>query len=494
VLIFASLLVAAGAAAAYSILKDPVYKASSQIQFVDLSEDLTALGTPVVPQGDQAKGAAAKAELITSERVIAAVADDLDGELTEAQVRDSVQTAVDPDTNLVTIENSAAEAGLAARLANSFALQTRSVATREERRRLNDAADRLRDSIRGTNKGSLTRNLTLQRIAALRSLATFARPVTVASVARPPSAPAAPNPVRDSILALFLGLVFGTLAAFLRDSLDRRLTDAHEVQHALEIPMVGYVEAEALGGVGFSRNGSSDEAALAIEQFRILRSNVEFLAPGQDLKTIAVTSPLAEEGKSTVAAGLATASALAGKQVLLVECDLRRPVFAERFGVPAQPGLTDWTVGKANPAEVVRSVPIKRANGASPGADVAVAPRPLNVIVAGSWAPRPAELLGSDRFGEFLRNVASVYELVILDCAPLLPVSDALEVLPQVDAALICVRLDQTTGEQARAARGAIEHFPSRPTGVVVTGVRPGREGYYYGYYSSVAHRSAVTS
>jgi Mrp family chromosome partitioning ATPase len=173
-------------------------------------------------------------------------------------------------------------------------------------------------------------------------------------------------------------------------------------------------------------------------------------------------------------------------------------VFAERFKIAAQPGLTDWVAGKAKPADVLRQVQVSRdAPATEQGAttteldETAGSPRPLNVIAAGSWAPRPAELLGSERFRGFLDNVSKLYDLVVCDCAPLLPVGDTLEIIPKVDAALICVRLDQTTHEQALAAKAAIEHFPARPTGVVVTGVRPGREGYYYGYYS--AHRPLTT-
>ncbi len=304
--------------------------------------------------------------------------------------------------------------------------------------------------------------------------------------------------MRDTILAGILGLIVGILAAFLRDSLDRRLTDAHDVQHQLQVPMLGYVEADALGGVGTSANGGGSEDDRGIEPFRILRSNLEFLSPERKVRTVAVTSPVAEEGKSTVAAGLASAGALAGKRVLLVECDLRRPVFAERFGIAAQPGLTDWAVGKAKPAEVLRQVNVD-PHARTPAEEEEAAqleiatPLPLTVIPAGSWAPRPAELLGSERFQGFLEQVGKAYDLVVCDCAPLLPVGDTLELIPQVDAALVCIRLDQTTQEQALAAKAAIEHFPPRPMGLVVTGVRPGREGYYYGYYSSPLSRVAAS-
>ncbi len=297
----------------------------------------------------------------------------------------------------------------------------------------------------------------------------------------------------------FLGLIFGLLAAFLRDSLDRRLTDPHEVQHQLHIPMLGYVLKDSLGGVGLSQNGAKGSSDEGIEQFRILRSNVEFLAPDRTLKTVAITSPLAEEGKSTVAAGLATAGVLAGKRVLLVECDLRRPVLAERFKLQGQPGLSDWVAGNAKPAEVIQQVPIERRVGQvngrpAPESDVASFASALSVIVSGSWSPMPAELLGSERFGSFLQQVGKVYDQVVLDCAPLLPVGDTLEVLPRVDATLICIRLDRTTREQALAAKTAVEHLPPHPTGLVVTGARKGREGYYYGYYSALVSHPQVVS
>ena len=86
------------------------------------------------------------------------------------------------------------------------------------------------------------------------------------------------------------------------------------MQHQLQMPMLGYVNAKSLGGADFTSNGASSDRDL--EPFRILRANLDFLAGDQPLRTIAVTSPLAEEGKSTVAAGLATAAALTGRRVL----------------------------------------------------------------------------------------------------------------------------------------------------------------------------------
>jgi Mrp family chromosome partitioning ATPase len=511
VLILAALLIAAGAAVGYTMLKKPVYQASADLQFNDPSQDLSLIGTPVLPAANPPVQAAADATVVTSAPVIRGVSRSLNGgrhsaprqarqprsqgNLSRSQIQASVQTSVDPNTNLVTIQTTARTAKLAAHLANSFAVQTKLVATRAERTRLNQAARRLEQSTKGQHQTAATRAVNAARLSSLKSLASLAEPVTIAKPASVPGSPASPQPVRDTLLALFLGLIVGMLAAFMRDSLNRRLTDARDVQRQLQVPMVGYVEADAMGGAGFSQNGSG-KSGPDLEPFRILRSNVEFLAAEGSLRTVAITSPLAEEGKSTVAAGLATASALAGKRVLLLECDLRRPVLAERFKLHGQPGLTDWLNGTAQPTDVVQRTNIGQGVGQEQQraveVDGAASPGELITLVAGTWSSRPAELLGSGQFREALQEMTKVYDLVVLDCAPLLPVGDALEILPLVDAALICIRLDQTTREQAAAAQAAVEHLPSRPTGVVVTGVRPGREGYYYGYYSSRASHSSL--
>jgi len=310
--------------------------------------------------------------------------------------------------------------------------------------------------------------------------------VDIAKSALAPSSPDSPKPARNTVLAALLGFVLGLFAAFVRDSLDRRLHSTAEITEHLRLPLLGYVRDGAMGHAGPLTNGRGRLEDADLEAFRILRTNLEFLDSERTLRSVIVTSALPEEGKSTVAASLAYASVAAGKSTLLVECDLRRPALAERLGVSGRPGLADYLLGAAEPQEVLQTVPILD-NGRSPGNGSGASKErgvaKLACITAGGPAANPAELLGSERFSKFLSEVTSAYELVVLDTSPLLSVVDTLELVPVVDGVLICVRVSRTTRDQVIAAKTALNRFPPHPAGLVVTGIKSGDEGDY-GYYS----------
>jgi non-specific protein-tyrosine kinase len=209
-----------------------------------------------------------------------------------------------------------------------------------------------------------------------------------------------------------------------------------------------------------------------------------------------VTSPLPGDGKSTVSMALASAAALAGQRVLLVECDLRRPCFAGRLGIAATPGLTDYLLGQARPQDVLQTVDVvepmstAEAAGSSTGnGELRVPPpappedrrRSLVCVTAGAPARNGAELLVSVRFREFLSKVSKAYDFVVIDSSPMLSVVDSLELIPQVSGTLFCVRVDERTRDEVRAARTALARLPERPMGAVVTGMsRKGPDAYEY--------------
>lgn len=492
-------IVAAFTAAGYvvSALQTPKYTADASLSFREIGQDLTVLGQASLPELAPDQRAAIKAEQVTDPQVASRVQKALQTNLTVDELQDRVTTNVGTKTNLVIVQATDGSPDFAARLANAYADEVKGLDTAEVQARIDQAVTSLRQSVKegaGGQTGLLRETVARQQISQLETLREFAEPVQITSRAEVPGEPSSPRTARTTVLGALVGLAFGLLAAFLRDVLDRRLRQSDDVQAELHLPVIGRVPENALGDPGFALNGRSspDEGEPHLEAFRMLRTNLEFLSPDSPLHTVLITSGLPEEGKSTVAMALAGAAAVAGKQTLLVECDLRRPCFADRLGVDPEPGLTDYLVGRAEPADVLQVVDLispasVNGSGAAKKKDARAEAARMVCIAAGSPAPLPAELLGSERFEHFLEKVSNAYDLVILDSSPILPVVDSLELVPHVDGMIMCVRLSKTTREEARAAHEALRRVPERPTGVVVTGVRPGQDsyGYYYGAYEA---------
>ncbi len=181
------------------------------------------------------------------------------------------------------------------------------------------------------------------------------------------------------IFAGLLGLLLGVGLALLRDGFDRTVGDADEVEAAVGLPLLGYVRSDLLGMGKTGANGAAPGGG-NLDAFRILKANTEFLAGDRPVNSVAITSALPEEGKSTVAAWYAYVNALAGRRTILIECDLRRPVLAERFGLEPSPGLSEVLGEQGNPDEVLRFIPVE-----------GVTAEPLAVIPAGATpAQRPS--------------------------------------------------------------------------------------------------------
>src|SRR3954447_7692814 len=474
------------AAFLYSQTRATKYEAVAQLSFADPFQDLNAVsGNNSVPSDTPAVRAANGATLATSARVTQRAKKLLKNPDASCSVAASVVVQI----NNVAMTGTCPNADDAALYANRYAKATRAIGNAHARARIDRIIKALTDQIKDAKQNPV-RGVTEPQISGLEqavsrvsALKQVASPVQIVDPATPPGAPSSPKPIRDTGIGIALGLVLGLLAAFGRDALDRKLHSTQEVHEELGLPVLGRVSNTALGYAGLARNGKAPMSDADFEAFRVLRMNLGYLADGGPVRSVLVTSGLPEEGKSTVSAALASASVLAGQRTLLVECDLRRPCFARRFGIEPDPGLTDFLLGNANPQEILQTVELAepvRVNGSAGGTD-----RPAGTLVCiagGSRVFNPAELLVSERFRDFLDKVGNAYDLVVLDGSPLLAVADPLEILPHVDAAIICVRAQQTTREQARAARTALSALPDRPMGAVLTGMRRG-DPDAYDYY-----------
>lgn len=503
--ILITLIAAVGAAAglANSERQKPLYEATAEVNFQDPTQDLSIVGLGSSFFQTPAAIAAVNAQTASSPSVSRRVASLL-GRGTAAQRSASTITAsVSSSTGLLVLTATSPHAAFAARLANTVAsvliAQDNAQVRAEFTQVVGDIQRRVATLTRQKHaSSSSTVNTQLafyeDELARLQTVSGFATTAELSTRATVPSAPSSPNRTRSTVLGLVLGLLLGILAAFARDSSDRRLRTSRDVTESLPFPVIGHVRAREMGRVVRVPKPSDKDGWADLESFRILRRNLETLFAADDAHhTVLVTSAVPEEGKTTVASSLAVAMASAGKTTLLVDCDLRRPALAKRLELPGGAGLTDYLSGEASPQEILQSVPLLQSlPGADETADArqngsmqATAAPQFSCIASGSPHRNTPELLGSALFREFMQEIREAYDIVIFDSSPILPVSDTLEMLPLIGTTIVCVRHGRTTRDQALAARAALARVPDRPTGVVVTGIKPRNaesELYAYAY------------
>jgi len=490
VLILLFALVFAGGALTLALRSDEVYKSEASIKLRDINSDLALVGEAVVPQQDSTFAGTRAAAQVKDPDVVARAAKLLGIKGAARALSGSVTGQVELRTGFVVIQSKARTGEAAAGVANAFAQALTAQVSNDQigqlKQTLKGLKQEYRTQIRRARRNSKKNQFDTtpslidlqyqQRIARLQSLVDYSKPASIVKPATVPANPTSPKPIRDLFIGLILGLVLGIVAAFIRDSLDRRLRGSADIREHLGLPIIATLSSDALGSAAVSANGTKPIPEQDFEAVRILRTNIGLLDVDRSPRLLAVTSAISEEGKSTIASNLAVSHALAGNLVLLIECDLRRPSMAHRLGLQQSPGLTDYLSGNAGPAEILQKLAVPS------GADESESPGVV-VVTAGGRVPRPAELLGSQRMAVLLKQVREVYDVVILDTAPMLPVVDTRSLLPLVDGIVIAARSRQTTRDQATALREALHHSGTdAPTGVVVTGVTSGDESY--GYYS----------
>ena len=476
------------AAIGVALSQDNRYRAASSLRFTDPNQVFASVAQTSIPSNQLPQVAIQRAVDVLSSRVSNATRKAIPKGTREPL---SVRAFDEPRTSLVTIEITSTDAAAAARWANEWAAQAKRITTADVRRQFRRAAASIRktrDSLGKTPTDLATRATLTERAATLESAVSIVNPAQVVRRAAVPAKPYSPNRLRDVIVGLLIGLTAGLIAAFVRDALDRRVRRPLEIEEDLQAPVLGHIYSGAMHGAPFVVNGRQPSRPFlpgrrraeenALEGFQILRTNLESFETGE-AQTVMVTSALAGEGKSTVAVGLAGAAVLTGRMTLLVECDLRRPSLDKKLDIPRAPGLSEYLMGEAGPNDVLRVVSLSQGTGAS---------GELVVIPAGAPRGDSAKLLSSDRFVEFLEQVRSTYDVIVLDTGPVLSVADPRDIARHVDAVVLCVRAAHTTREQARAAKAALDQVTSRPAGIVVTDVNPGEDetqGYYsYGYSS----------
>jgi receptor protein-tyrosine kinase len=389
------------------------------------------------------------AQLLTGEQLSSRVVEDLELDLTPAQVAGKVTATPLPDTVIleVAVTDTSAERArdIAASLGREFTDQVTALETPD-----------------GAEASTVK--------------------VTTVQPAELEPTPVSPDVVRNLALGAVLGLLVGLGLALLRSRLDNTVKTADDVTDLTGSGLIGRVPEDPRLDEEHVVT-ALDEHSVTAEAFRAIRTNLQFLNVDAPPKVIVVSSSLPGEGKSTLAVNLATALAQSGSRVMLVEADLRRPRVTRYLGLVGGAGLSNVLAGTADLHEVEQ-----------PWGD-----GKLTVLAAGPMPPNPSEILGSAQMRSLLQALRETQDHVIIDAPPLLPVTDSAVLSVLADGCLITTRFGRTRQEQLVEAAATLSRIDAKLLGVVLNRVPQTAAvarsfGYGYDYRADPGRETVAAS
>ena len=291
--------------------------------------------------------------------------------------------------------------------------------------------------------------------------------------AQPAYSPIRPRTATNTGLAAVAGILIAVAIVFLIEYLDDTVKNQDQV--------LSDTGLSSLGAIAQIKSGEPSESIVVFtrprdplsEAYRVLRTNLGFSAIDGELRSILVTSGSPGEGKSTTVSNLAAVMAQAGKRVIIVDSDLRRPVQHKILTVGNNRGLTTALLDSETPASFhLQNTKIEG----------------LRVMTSGPIPPNPAEILSSQRMGQLIEELYEGADILIFDTPPVLTVTDAAVLAPQVDGTLFVVQVGKTRRDTLARAVERVEKTSAHCLGVVLNRVKPSHGGYYYyQYYNTYA-------
>ena len=444
-----------------------------------------------------------------------------------------VSAQIEGTTNIVDIAVTDGDPSRAATIANAFATQYVGFSLAFERRAYASSLAADQGKLAGLTAAELagaTGQQLLKEEGALQgALAVLASNVTVTQNATTPTSPSSPKPLLDAIVAAVVGLLVGIVAAIVLELFDRSVRDEEDAAATARLPSLGVIPRPSprAGANPRRRPRGPSPAEIHEPAWRALGSSAETFAAGPaalaaagassldweqdesysslaisllsrrlsaEQNVVLITSPGPQDGKTSVTLGLANALAELGQRVIAVECDLRRPRFAEYLGLaPSAQGLSAILardtvlpaglvpVGAAE-QRAVAAKPRARSRAAK-GLTTALetAPAQLTVLPCGPIPTRPLALLGGPQMAPTLRQLQSMADIVLIDTPPLGVIKDAVVLASLVDQAMLVARVGHTRHDALKHCRDAVDELGTPLVGLVTVGGPRGGVLRYYG-------------
>ncbi len=283
-----------------------------------------------------------------------------------------------------------------------------------------------------------------------------------------PERPIRPNVFQDTSLAAVVGLILAVGLVFLIELLDDTIKSPEDISRHLGLPVLGYIN-EMDEEQGWPITAVKPRTPIA-EAFRSLRTNIQYASVDHAIHSLLITSPSPKDGKSTIATNLATVIAQSGRHVALMDADMRRPSLHSKLRLSNRVGLSDLFV---------------QASGQVAGALRETKVPGLGLLTSGSLPPNPAELVGSEKMAEIMKQMLTHVDVIVVDTPPVMAVTDAAVLAPRVDGVLLVIRPGATKIAAAKQTVETLLRSNANILGVVLNGIgkRGARYYYYRNYY-----------
>ncbi len=291
--------------------------------------------------------------------------------------------------------------------------------------------------------------------------------------AYPSTIPVKPNRRTIQIMAILLGLAIPALVIFLGEVLNDKVSTRFDIEKITVAPILGEI------GHSYSDNVlvvNKTTRSMVAEQFRIIRSNLQYVLHKKEKSTILVTSSFSGEGKSYISTNMGAVMALAGKKTVILEFDIRKPKILSGLGLAKGPGITNYLIGKAELKDLIKPVPDHEN---------------LFVLGCGPIPPNPSELLLDQKVEDMFAWLKENFDVVLVDTAPVGMVGDAMTLGKFADSTLYLVRQGHTFKKQVAMIDEFYKDQKLPKVSIIMNDVKLkpgygyygyGRYGYGYGY------------
>lgn len=300
--------------------------------------------------------------------------------------------------------------------------------------------------------------------------------IRVQDFAQPPPTPAKPNKLLNLLLGLFFGLLGGLGLAVMQELLDSSVKVPEDIEHDKQLVLLGYIpridglphRLKRQPQVHYQCVQFDPHSAVA-EAYRTLRTSLLYAAPHEHARAVVLTSPGAEEGKTTTASNLGLVLAQSGMKVLLVDADLRKGRLHDAYQLKRSPGLSEFLVGRASFEAIVQPTGVEG----------------LSLVACGAFPPNPAELVGSPPMQEFLKRATAIFDRVLLDTPPVMAVTDAVIMAGLTGTVVAIAHSGKTPLQALHRLTASCREAKAKVLGVVLNNVSRQDAPAYYRYAAS---------